>query len=95
MNCVACGSGQIFIGYTQPLTYRCESCGTYMKDENDPGIEELTLEQAQARRPSLYDLPSCEKCSHRQHEGDCARCSACVERTEKARRIVKLILAPR
>jgi hypothetical protein len=78
--CPRCGSSRISCFYTAPPQYQCEACGAGLEDENaGPAIPVLTRAEAEAKRPGMYGLPTCEKCSHAPHEeGECRKvCEFC------------------
>ena len=65
LTCPKCGSERIAVLYS--LSYRCDACGAYLRDANDPGIPVLTQEEARQKRPLLYGLLSCPVCTHKAH----------------------------
>ena len=74
-----CGSIDIYVMYSCPLQFRCNTCKRKLVDHNDKGIPYLTREQAQSKRPGMYGLPTCDQCSHEPHKGYCKTdCRWCV-----------------
>jgi hypothetical protein len=68
--CPRCGSPSIVCYYSNPAQYECSTCGAKLIDDN--------REQAESKRPGLYGLPACDKCSHAPHEGICKEgCDHC------------------
>ena len=79
--CPLCGNDKLFIGYTGPLYYRCDSCGVELRDENEVGMRSVPVEESMGKRPRMYGLPCCAKCFHAPHEE--GECPYCVVKTEK------------
>lgn len=77
--CPKCGSTRISCYYTAPPSYECQNCGAELEDDNaGPAIPVLTREEAERKRPGLFGLPICDKCSHGPHEGACKEnCEFC------------------
>ena len=78
-TCPRCGSPSIQCYYTAPPQYQCSACGAKLIDDNaGPAIPVLTREQAESKRPGMYGLPTCDKCSHAPHDGICKEtCDHC------------------
>ena len=74
--CPLCGNDKLFIGYTAPLHFRCDSCGVELRDENEePAMKVVSGDKAMRERPRMYGLPCCAKCFHAPHdEGECPFC---------------------
>jgi hypothetical protein len=73
-----CGSVDINVMYSQPLTFYCYECKKKLYDANDPGVPRLSMEEARSKRPIMFGLPACEQCKHGAHEGECkAVCKWC------------------
>lgn len=76
--CSKCGS-KIDVYYTDPITYVCENkdCSQVYQDERRPRVARLTEDQARAKRPAMYGLPTCvipNCCTHQPHGQTCLIC---------------------
>ena len=46
-----------------------------LRDSNERGIQVLSKEEGEAKRPEMYGLPVCEHCTHAPHpKGLCPFC---------------------
>ena len=77
--CPACGSTDINVLYSAPLSFNCKSCKVDLVDDNDHGIPVLTQEEMMMKRPGMFGLEVCiYGCGHRPHEGECIKgCEWC------------------
>lgn len=93
-TCTKCGSG-IDVFYTDPPTYVCgnKECSQAYRDASRDGAQYrfgalvLTEEQARAKRPAMYGLPTCVIqgcCTHQPHGEKCLIC-------EEIKRPAKLV----
>jgi transcription initiation factor TFIIIB Brf1 subunit/transcription initiation factor TFIIB len=72
--CPECGSTDIKVFYTGPLTFECKGCGVRLKDENCDFRNPMSTRDSMEKRPRMYGLPCCAYCFHAPHGATCRFC---------------------